>query len=277
MKNKIIKSRLGEIEYNSVGKGIPIVFIHGGHSNCNETLCHKGFDLEKFRLITPSRPGYGHTPLGNNKSPKQAADLIMELVKHLSLGKIIVYGISAGGLTAIELAANYPDTVKKIILASAISKKWLDQDGKIYKSAQRIFNPKMEKFTWAMVRFFSKVFPNMIAKSFYPQFSSNASHKLNKADIEELVSAMKSYKSKNGFLNDIDQDIADGTITRIKCPALIVHSKNDNSVPFEHSLHSKKKIERATLIDLDNEWGHLFWIGTDAQQSIKKAIKFIEK
>jgi hypothetical protein len=34
-----------------------------------------------------------------------------------------------------------------------------------------MFNPRMEKFVWGMVKFFSQIFPNMIAKSFYPQFS----------------------------------------------------------------------------------------------------------
>lgn len=63
MNSKVINTKLGEIEYRLIGNGIPILFMHGGHSNCNETLCHKGFNLEKFKLITPSRPGYGRTPL----------------------------------------------------------------------------------------------------------------------------------------------------------------------------------------------------------------------
>ncbi len=29
MEPKIIKTKLGEIEYNSVGKGIPVLLIHG--------------------------------------------------------------------------------------------------------------------------------------------------------------------------------------------------------------------------------------------------------
>ena len=52
--NKIVKTCLGDIEFKLIGKGTPVLFVHGGHSNCNETLCHKGFDLEKFKLITPS-------------------------------------------------------------------------------------------------------------------------------------------------------------------------------------------------------------------------------
>ena len=55
MNNKIISTKLGEIEYATTGKGKPVLFIHGGHTNCNSTLWHKGFDLNKFQLIAPSR------------------------------------------------------------------------------------------------------------------------------------------------------------------------------------------------------------------------------
>ncbi len=277
MSQKVINTRLGKIEYCSVGKGIPILFMHGGHSNCKDTLCHKGFDLNKYQLITPSRPGYGETPLDNNNSPKQAAELIKELIEYLSLDRVIVYGVSAGGLTAIELAANYPQKVKKLILASAVSKEWLEKNGKTYKTAKRMFNPHIQGVIWGMIRFFSNVFPNMVAKGFYPQFSKNPIHKLKKDDIHELISSMKHYNSKNGFLNDIEQNINDEEIAKTKCPTLIIHSKNDNSVPFEHALHSNKMIDNSMIIELNNEWGHLFWIGADSKKSIKKILEFIEE
>jgi pimeloyl-ACP methyl ester carboxylesterase len=268
---------MGDIEYRSIGKGIPIVFIHGGHSNCYETLSHKGFDLSKFRLITPSRPGYGGTPLNGNQTPKEAADLIAALLEFLSIDKAIIYGISAGGLTAIELAANYPDKILKLILASAISRKWLKKDEKVYKTALIIFNPKIESFTWRMVTSFSRILPRMMANSFYSQFSSYPAHKLRSKDIRELVLAMSRYRSKRGFLNDIAQDISEETIKKIKCPSLVIHSKNDNSVSFEHAIHSGNSIQNSRLVELENEWGHLFWIGKESEQSIMKTIEFIKE
>lgn len=277
MNSKVINTRLGNIEYCSIGNGTPILFLHGGHSNCYDTLSHKGFDLEKFQLITPSRPGYGKTPLDDNQTPKNAAELILELVNYLSIDEVIVYAISAGGLTAIEFAANYPEKVSKLILASAISKKWLDENGKTYKTAKKIFNPKVEKLIWGMVNFFSRIFPNIIAKGFYPQFSKNQLHKLKKDDIQELISAMKHYNSKKGFLNDIKQDIADEIITKIKCPTLIIHSENDNSVSLEHPENANRMIENSIIEILQNEWGHLFWIGTDSKKSIEKIMQFIER
>ena len=277
MTTKLIRTRLGDIEYRSVGKGTPILFVHGGHSNCNEKLCHKGFDLKKFQLITPSRPGYGKTPLNNNRTPKQAAELIVELINHLSLGNVIVYGISAGGLTAIELAGKNPKKVKKLILASAISKKWLDQQSKIYINAQRMFNPRVEKMTWGIVRFFSRISPNMIAKSFYSHFSKKTIHTLIKDDVQELIAAIKQYNSKTGFLNDIDQKIDEEIIKNIICPTLIIHSVYDNSVSLEHAKNANSMIENSRIEILHNDWGHLFWVGADSTSAITKTIEFIEE
>ncbi|NND07048.1 MAG: alpha/beta hydrolase [Saprospiraceae bacterium] len=212
----------------------------------------------------------------DNTSPKKAAALIAALLVYLTKDSAIVYGISAGGLTAIEFAAQFPDKIEKLVLASAISKKGLDENEKINKTAQIVFHPNAERFTWGMVRLFSKFFPKLIAKSFYPQFSTKPSHELKQKDSDELVLALNKYHSKKRFLNDIDQSISSDTIAKIKCPCLIVHSGNDNSVSFMHALHAKDMIEHSTLTELDNAWGHLFWIGKDSIQSIKKTLEFVQ-
>ncbi len=117
----------------------------------------------------------------------------------------------------------------------------------------------------------------MIAKNFYPEFTTNPSHKLRQDDVIALRSMFKNFSSGTGFINDIDQNIDNDVISKINCPTLIIHSKNDNSVPFEHALHSNKMIKNSKLVELNNEWGHLFWIGDDSTDSIKKTIEFIEE
>lgn len=277
MEIKIIDTDKGQVEYSTVGNGIPVLFLHGGHSNCKETLFHKGFNTDKYQLITPSRPGYGNTPLDKNFTPKRTADLIVSLLTYLRIDKVILYAISASGLTSIELAARYPERVEKLILASAVSKRWLDQDGQVYKTAKKLFNPRTEKIVWGLIRFFSVIFPKMIATNFYPQFSKNKPHRLDKNDIKELLSTFKHYNSKEGFICDIDHDVEQAQISKIQCPTLIIHSRNDNSVSFEHAEYANKKIKQSQLIELDNEWGHLFWIGKDSHKPIRKIIEFIEK
>lgn len=280
MNNKIINTKPGKIEFSIVGQGFPILFIHGGHSNCKDTLCYKGFDLNKYQLITPSRPGYGKTPLNNNKSPRQAADLIIELINYLTLDEVIIYGISAGGLTAIELAANYPERVKKLILASAVSMEWLNKNEKTYKTAKRMFTPNVQGIIWGIIRFLNKIFPRMIANNFYSQLSKKECNRLRNEDVREFISALNKYWSNEGFINDIDQlhqENNEKTISQIKCPTLIIHSEYDNSVPIEHAKYANRMINNSTIEILQNEWGHLFWIGMDSKESIKTTIKFIEE
>jgi len=116
----------------------------------------------------------------------------------------------------------------------------------------------------------------MIAKSFFPQFSTKPIHKLNSDDVNELVKTLRLYSSGTGFLNDIDQNIEEGVINKIECPTLIIHSKNDNSVSIDHPEHANKMIKTSILEILNNEWGHLFWIGRDSQKFIAIITKFIE-
>lgn len=275
MKVETIKTEIGQIEYSIVGQGRPVLFIHGGHSNCYETLCTIGFNHHEYQLIIPSRPGYGNTPLGDKTTPKKSAELIISLLDSLNIDKVILYAISAGGPTGIELAANYTGRVEKLVLASAVSKKWLDKNDKEYKAAYRLFTPKMEGFIWSMIRLFSKVTPRLIANSFYPQLSDQKVHRLENHDIRKLCLLFKHFNSKEGFLNDINH--ATSSIEKIKCPTLVIHSKHDTSVSYSHALHSSKMIKNARLVGLENEWGHLFWIGKDSKDSIEKTLEFIEQ
>ncbi len=117
----------------------------------------------------------------------------------------------------------------------------------------------------------------MIAKNFYRQLSKVESRKLKKEDRVELIEALNKYGSNEGFINDINQKTDIAVIAKIKCPTLIIHSENDNSVSIEHAKYATRMIENSRIEILQNEWGHLFWIGNDSFESIKKTIEFIEQ
>lgn len=276
MKTQIINTNKGTIEFSLNGIGIPILFVHGGHSSCNEALFHKGFDTKRFCLITPSRPGYGNTPLSQSGSPKQTAELFVAMLDELKLKSVIVIGISAGGLSAIELASNFPARVTKLILISAVAKKWMTEKDKTYIKAKKIFAPTIEKYSWALFRFFYSLFPNIMAKTMFKELSTFQSIDLVKAEVAELFEMIKLQRSKNGFINDLDQDIEQNVINGIACPTLILHSSNDNAVNIEHAKYAHSKIKNSILKSYDNKWGHLLWLGQESYTPIKDTLKFIE-
>lgn len=278
MRCKVIKTTLGTIEYSDWGKGEPILIIHGGHSNCQERLFHKGIDLKQFRLITPSRPGYGSTFHNLKITPENTAALFVDLLNQLQVEKITVYGVSAGGLTAIAMAGFLSERIKKLILASAISKKWITSADSKYKMAKFIFNPKMEQWTWKIIREFSAIAPSLIAKGFHSQFSTKRNIEIREKETYEIVEALNRYRSKEGFMFDIDQHLEkDSIFHKITCPTLIIHSEFDNTVPLDHALYANKMILNSRLIILQNDWGHLIWIGLDAKQSSNIILNFLRE
>lgn len=254
----------GKIEYTILGRGIPILVVVGGHTNCKETIFHKGLDPNKFCFITPSRPGYGLTPLTDqNKSPKGTSELFIALLDELKIQKVIVFGISAGGLTALEIASNFPDRVEKLILMSALTKKWFYETDKVYKGAKKIFAPKVERYTWFFYRLFFNLFPKVMTKIMFKELSNYRPIEFTENEFQELKQMTLILRSYKGFDNDLDQTIEQETLKKINCPTLILHSENDNAVDISHAAHAKNNIKNSKLVTFKNHWGHLLWLGTD--------------
>lgn len=272
-----IETSKGIVEYTSLGNGRPMLIVVGGHTNCKETIFHKGLDHDKFCFITPSRPGYGLTPLTDeNKTPKGTSDLIVALLDKLNIEKTTVVGISAGGLTALEIAANYPDRVENLILMSALTKKWFVTTDSVYKAAKMIFAPKIEPVTWFFYRLFFRLFPILMTKTMFKQLSTFRPVQFTEDEVQELKQMTLIMRSYKGFDNDLDQNIDRDILKKIKCPTLILHSENDNSVDLSHAQNAKDNIKGSKLFTFNNHWGHLLWLGTDYNPIVKEFKQQIE-
>ncbi|WP_340065741.1 alpha/beta hydrolase [Ascidiimonas aurantiaca] len=272
----IIATEFGRVQISVAGNGKPILFLHGGHSSCNETLFHKGYDTRHYQLITPSRPGYGGTPLQNKKKPEEAAQLMAALLQKLAIKNVIVIGISAGGLTALALAALYPEKVEKLILISAVTKRWLLPFDAMYIKGKKLFSPRREKMSWALFRFFFHLFPGIMARMLFKQLSTKKNARITREEILEIKDMTFRQRSGEGFVTDLDQQLDEHLISQIQCPVLILHSKNDKSVSPEMATYARQKIKNATLKMYDNTWGHLLWVGEESKYPQADVNSFIQ-
>lgn len=268
----------GQIEYVTEGEGETCVILHGGHSNCYE-----GFGIEEIRAanmsaLIPSRPGYGKTAAEVGENAAEAAEAMIMLLDQLSIAKVSVLAISAGGPTALHLAARYPERVEKLVLESAVSMRWLNPEAGLYKTARRMFHPRVQRMTWEMLRTFTHLAPSMIYRQMIPSFS-----KVNTADVLSTLSdddkaafsnMLLHLSSGHGFMLDIEHEIPTVTIESILTPTLIVHSRNDNSVAFEHALHARDHIEGAELFEAQT-WGHLIWLGEGSAEAKARVTAFL--
>ncbi|MEZ4906449.1 MAG: alpha/beta hydrolase [Saprospiraceae bacterium] len=196
-----------------------------------------------------------------NKTPEGTAELIISLLDELKIDSVKVIGISAGGLTALVLAANYPERVNSLVLISAITKKWLNPTDEVYKKGKKLFSPKIEKFTWLIYKFSFTIFPKIMTKVTFKELSKYRPVEFSNKEMNELKDMTMKMRSYNGFDNDLDQNINQDILRKIKCKTLILHSKFDNAVAFEHPENAKMNIKNSELIVFENNWGHLLWLG----------------
>jgi len=277
MTTNLITTSRGLIEYSLYGKGDPVLFLHGGHSNARETLAHKYMDPEKFTLITPSRPGYGRTPLSGNTTPEAAADQIAELMEKLGFEHYHIIGISAGGPTAIALASRHPQRLRKLVLESAVTKRWLSPDDELYRRGKRMFSPGVERFTWGLLRVFLRLFPRMIVRQMADELTTVDIPHFKPEEIEDMRRMLLIQRSGSGFVTDLEHELDEEVIAAVKAPTLIVHSKNDKAVGKEHPLYAKEKIDNARILWVDNQWGHLIWMGEKAEDVIREVKAFLRE
>ena len=164
MKTKTTRLEKGNIEYTLKGDGPVILNLHGGHSNSQENFGYQPLLDAGYSILTPSRPGYGRTDVEIGKTAADTADSLIELLDCLEIDQVYLIGVSAGGPTAIYLASKYSTRVEKLVLESAASKAWLNQNDLEYKVGKIIFNSKFQKLTWFVLRKLANNLPKFFEK-----------------------------------------------------------------------------------------------------------------
>lgn len=282
-KNALI-FQLGDkkIQYYAIGNNKEKVLLkfHGGHSNCYDTLGDEVFYESGYTVLTPSRPGYTETSVFPEKTLENFSKAVKRLLDELSIKKVVVLGISAGGPTAIKFASLYPETVDKLILECAVTKEWLKKSDKAYRVARIAFSPMIQGFTWALLKFTAKHFRNRFIRSMCSGLSKASSQSIlsgmTKDQSDRFISAFLMYSSYKGFLFDLSNYADAKDLENIKAPTLIIHSKNDNSVPFEFAVYANQKIIGSKLLELENNLlGHFIWLDEEYGETKDKIKQFL--
>jgi pimeloyl-ACP methyl ester carboxylesterase len=111
------------LAYDSVGEGVPLLFIHGGYGGAPTTLAPQTHAIktilprDRVRTILYDRRNAGLSSYtdAHYTLPTLAADAL-GLLDHLSIDKAIIVGSSAGGPIALELALSKPERVIALCL-----------------------------------------------------------------------------------------------------------------------------------------------------------------
>ena len=127
----VVQTARGPVEYAAIGTGYPALFLHGTPGGYDQVYFATRLAIERgqpqlLRVIAPSRPGYLRTPLDVGATPEQQADAFKNLLDALHVDKVVVFGGSGGGPSALRFALQYPERCTALVLVSAITKKLED-------------------------------------------------------------------------------------------------------------------------------------------------------
>ena len=278
MKSQIAKTSKGPIEYTLMGSGPVILVCHGTSSNCFSTDTSAPLVEAGFSVLTPSRPGYGRTPLTVGRSAAQAADALVDLLDCIRVRSCTVLAISGGGPTGLALAAGYPQRVTHLVLAEAISYPENRPNEPSYKNQAAFYGP-MHAVLWGMLGLMSRLSPRAMARQTLAIFSKHDPEdglsKLSAEDVARICRFYQGRSSRKGALADAAHSVGADLFKSIHQPTLVIHSREDNSVPFSHAEWSLEHIPQAELCE-SGITGHFFWVDPEYPRISKQLVTFLK-
>jgi pimeloyl-ACP methyl ester carboxylesterase len=131
-----------------------------------------------YSVLSPSRPGYGKTPVHPDSSPEGFATTTAALCGRLGIERLAaVMGMSAGGRTALAMAGKYPDLVSRLILVDAVGlEPWPERRTRL-ATGRFLFNHACEKVVWALVHTMMRRAPDVGLRAMMRSLSLNRRHR----------------------------------------------------------------------------------------------------
>lgn len=217
--------------YKQIGKGSPVVILHGWGGSLNSWEKVMEILSKKHMVVCLDLPGFG-----KSDDPKEPWDInnyisfILDFLKALKIDEFVLLGHSFGGGLGTKITAKNPRIVKKLILCDAAvvrAKKRLTLRQKVVKTFAKIFKPlNKNRFIQSKVTPFAY---KLAGTSDY--FSAN--------DI-----------MKETFKKISKEDLRAFT-TYIKKPTLIIWGSEDKITPLEDAYTLKNMIDHAKLIIIE--------------------------
>ncbi len=249
---------------------------HGTSANCFSDDGYIPLLNAGFALLTPSRPGYGRTPLKLGATAAQAAEALVGLLDNLNIETCAILAISGGGPTGVALAANHPQRVRRLALIAAVTQPEARINEASFES-QRAFYGPLHGATWAMLGLLSRLSPYRMAKQTLAIFSTHspedALRRLSADDVAAVSRFYQRLSSRRGALNDLTHTVGKDLLQGMRAPTLVIHSREDRAVPFSHAEWAMQHIPRAALCE-SGFTGHFYWIGPDYQRISQELIAF---
>jgi pimeloyl-ACP methyl ester carboxylesterase len=215
-----------KIYFEIHGKGDPLVLIMGLRRNVEWWYCQIPALSEHFKVIAFDNRGAGRSDKPETDySIRLFADDTAAMMESLDIKRAHVLGISMGGYIAQELAINYPDKVRSLVLGCT---------GAGGERSVRMSPERMKKFTGN-----EGLTPEEILRKDMDIYFSDRFIEDHPDKIKEFIKiSLRYYQPAHAFERQFAACLKHDTVDRLRpmsAPTLIMAGDDDPLVPSENS------------------------------------------
>ena len=267
--SRLVETRCGRVEVIERGTGPALLSVHGSPGNCWQgLLLAEFFRANGFRVVAPSRPGYGGTPLATGRSTAEQADAMLALLDSLGLERVPVVGLSGGGPVAYSLAGRHPDRVACLLQIDSIARPLPPSRRERLAFSVR---PLLALQLWLVDHMPGRMLAMMGGTTPADPESAAAQQSL----LRGVITSCDDWASMRAGYDNDEADFASLAplpLDTITCPTLIVHGNADTTVPTSHGEHAHDAIVGSQMRWIPDGRHAAFWFTPQVQQG---ALSFL--
>ncbi|WP_428268084.1 alpha/beta fold hydrolase [Haliangium sp.] len=277
----------GALPYVDVGpRDGPVVLVcTGGGAGIDSVAALDELTEAGYRLIAVCRPGYYDVPLTAAPTLADHADLYHAVISALELGAVHVFGLSAGGPSALYYAARYP--TRSLVLWSAVTGPYVPNRESMETPLGRLVLAKRGQalVSWSLWRF-ARWMPRTTMTTFL-----RAEATLDRKEIARVIdetlrdrrdrdrfktfvaSTTPMSKLYSGMMDEIDKMGAEWAPdwASIQAPTLAVGSPVDKDVSYDHLERIRARLPNAQIMSV-RAGGHFVWWGREGREVLAATL-----
>jgi pimeloyl-ACP methyl ester carboxylesterase len=252
-----------EIFYKVMGKGQPVVLLHGFAEDSSIWNEQAGFLQEHCQLIIPDLPGSGKSGmLPKNATIDDYATCVDALLSNEKIEKCILLGHSMGGYITLAFAERYAEKLKAFGFVHSTA--FADNDEK--KASREKGIQMMEEY--GVFSFLKNTTPNLFSENYKKQYSEKVSDLIEQGKNFSKEALVQYYTA---MMNRPDRT---EVLAKSNVPVLFIIGSDDKAAPLDELL-KQVSLPNISYIHIIEGVGHMsLW--EEADQLNNYLLDFIK-